>query len=105
MMGDFTALSDLQPTSKNGKAIVPATILRMQEFQGKFMVIYGLCLVIYVYDRGSTVYVCSREIFKFRYNSSSCLIVDMFRPSGTPQYNPKFPKKLIKIDRIRIRDM
>ena len=29
----------------------------------------------------------------------------MFRPSGTPQYNPKFPKKIfIKIDRIRIRD-
>ena len=25
--------------------------------------------------------------------SSSSLIVDMFRPSGTPQYNPKFPKK------------
>ena len=30
--------------------------------------------------------------FKLWYNSSSSLIVDMFRPSGTPQYNPKFPK-------------
>ena len=26
----------------------------------------------------------------------------MFRPSGTPQYNPKFPKILINIERIRI---
>ena len=34
------------------------------------------------------------RFFKFRYNSTSSLIADMFRPSGTPQYNPKFPKNI-----------
>ena len=29
----------------------------------------------------------------------------MFRPSGTPQYNPKFPNIFIKIERIRTRDI
>ena len=43
-----------------------------------------------------------RDFFKFLYNASSSLIVDMFRPSGTPQYNPKFPKNSVKIERIRI---
>ena len=38
-------------------------------------------------------YTCSREIFQvLLYNDSSSLTVDMFRPSGTLQYNPKFPK-------------
>ena len=40
-MEDFSALSDLQPTSKVGKAIVPAVISLMQEFQEKFMDMFG----------------------------------------------------------------
>ena len=35
------------------------------------------------------IYVIER-FFKLLYNSSSSLIADMFRPSGTPQYNQRF---------------
>ena len=39
-----------------------------------------ICIIMYIY-------LCIIErFFKFRYNSSSSLIVDMFCPSGTPQY-------------------
>ena len=54
---------------------------------------------VYIY-----LYITERFV-KFWYNSFLSLIVDMFRSSGTPQYNLKFPKFFIKIDRIWIRDV
>jgi len=38
------------------------------------------------------------RFFKCWYNSSSSLIVDMFCPSGTPQYNAKYPKIPLKLN-------
>ena len=51
-----------------------------------------ICLCIYIYAYAYTYMPIIEKFFKFWYNSSSSLIVDMFRPSGTPQYNLKFPK-------------
>ena len=42
----------------------------------------------------STIKYITERFFTFCYNASSSLIVDMFRPSGTPQYNPKFEKNI-----------
>ena len=47
------------------------------------------------------VYVHER-FFKVWYNTASSLIVDMFRPSETHQYNPKFPKIPFKLNEFEL---
>ena len=97
------------PSLQRGICIKNIGINVEQKFRSILMQIYFyICMyVLEVCKQSYTaiwIYIQER-FFKFWYNASSSLIVDMFRLSGTPQYNPKFPKIVIKIERIRIHDI
>ena len=53
---------------------------------------------IYIYINVYIYTYVHEKCFKSWYIAFSSLIADMFRPSGTLQYNPKFPKISLKLN-------